>query len=935
MTASRQALFQVAEDEFERGEFASALLRYRQVLLDFLAESDPTQGIATRLTEAEVVMLERLADLAALFGEWDEAQQLLTSLRQLFEDAGNLYAADYICLKQVALEIGRGRLRHARQLLREMATSIGDCDLIPFTSAGFAQWEAGRYWPDTNAADREVLFSRLYLEIGRLEAANGQYDRAVAALKRGLLHCQPGAPALARQAEVPLLLAIAASRLEQGDLQSAAVVVLDLPGQFDEAQQPGLAVQRLAILGKLDLLTGDLGPAKRHFERVLEICQDGQFEQAVPKATLNLAHILIYLNQTRAASHLLERARARALQRNDVSTLVRAEMLLRVAIERGRSLAEEVCIAPSVTRIWKGPGEPMPEADPYNPRHPSDIPPSDNYLALFEERALGFHWLLARYDWQGASQYLQEIFEAYQGTDSLLVQGRLLVMECMLTYYTGEIERAARGFEEIRPILQKMGLKPELWQVMRFLGWCASRSSRPHDAEVAVTEAERLLTEMTESLSASERSIFQLNKWTADEEYIASEVNQLSQMKVSMASVNWLRRVRLQHRIRKRLAMLLDHVDRYKATVVERTVRGFDVPAEEGKKSSLWGRLWCHARDRATISFVVLPDRVLIVRTGWLDLNFGVSMLTRLQVRALVRAWHELILDGDLAGAQSALETLADALQIGPIIDELPSRIRALTFVPDDSLHGLPFSAMSWRGKYLVERYAIARAFEWTLKRQSRPRVKPALVVAVTEGNDDFPSLPTTQTEINDVKDLLCRRGIPVTTLAGGEASKATILRGLSEVGFFHIACHGVFQPDLPDRSGLVLVTQSGATEVLSLRELAELDLCNLEQVVLSSCWSADNFILPGRWIISPPEVLLRRGVRSVMGCLWEVDGRLSGPFMKRFYENLEEMPRDEALRQTQLACIERRLCEKMDTADPVYWAGFCAYGDTGRLPAI
>jgi CHAT domain-containing protein/tetratricopeptide (TPR) repeat protein len=881
-------------------------------------------------------MLERLADLAALFGEWDEAQQLLTSLRALFEGAGNLYAADYIYVKHVSLEIGRGRIRHARQLLREMSTSIGECELIPYTPLGFAQWEAERCWPDTNAADRSVLFSRLYLEMGHLEAASGQYDRAVAALKRGLLHCQPGAPALARQAEVPLLLAIATSRLEQGDLQSAAVLVLDLPGQLDETRQPGLAVQRLAILGKLALFTGDLGPAKRHFERVLQICQDGQFEQAVPKAALNLAHILIYLNQTRAASDLLERVRERALRRNDVSTQVRAEMLLRVATARGQSLAKEVPIAPSVTRIWKGPGEPKPEADPYTPKNPSDIPPPDNYLALFEERALGFHWLLGRCDWKGASQYLQEILAAHEGTDSLLVQVRLLVMECMLTYYIGDIERAERGFEEIRPILQKMGLKPELWQVIRFIGWCASRLSRPRDAELAATEAERLLTEMTESLSTPERSMFQLNKWTADEEYIASEVNQLSQMKVSMASINWFRRVRLQHRIKKRLAMLLDHVDRYKGSVAERTVRGHHAPTEEGENSSLWRWLWRHARDRATISFVVLPDRVLIVRIGWLYLNFGVSMLTRLQVRELVCAWHELILDGDLTGAQSALETLADALQIGPIIDELPSRIHALTFVPDDSLHGLPFSAIRWRGKYLVEGYAVARAFKWTLRQHSRPRVKQALVVAVTEGNAEFPMLPATQREMSDVKGLLCRRGIAVTTLAGREANKATILCGLLEAGFFHIACHGVFQPDFPDRSGLVLVTQSaGAAEVLSLRELAELDLCNLAQVVLSSCWSADNFILPGRWIISLPEVLLRRGVHSVMGCLWEVDDRLSGPFMKRFYENLEKMPRDEALRQTQLACIERRLYESMDTADPVYWAGFCAYGDTRRLPAI
>src|SRR5205814_6872282 len=136
--------------------------------------------------------------------------------------------------------------------------------------------------------------------------------------------------------------------------------------------------------------------------------------------------------------------------------------------------------------------------------------------------------------------------------------------------------------------------------------------------------------------------------------------------------------LRLRWQLWARLDALLRLVDHYRAVVaLAATSEDEEPPAETkdgGRKSALsipqaaaplWRRLW-HTRRRATISFLVLPDRVLIIRRGWLALDFGVSPATRIEVRELVRRWHEFIARAIQErarglGAPPAAETQASA----------------------------------------------------------------------------------------------------------------------------------------------------------------------------------------------------------------------------------------------------------------------------------
>ncbi len=638
-------------------------------------------------------------------------------------------------------------------------------------------------------------------------------------------------------------------------------------------------------------------------------------------------------------------------------------------------MADGVPVARSVTEIWGMSPDISAEPDLDDIHDPLDLPQSDNYLAFFEDRVLGFHWHLGRRDFAACENLLTQITAAFSKSDSALIHARLRTMSGLVAYYRERFEQAEVTLIEASIELRDMGLKPELWQVQRFLGWCWARLCRREpDRQLLAEETRQLLSEMTESLSAENRSTFLLNKWTADEEYIAGEINELARMKATIEKPSWFLRPLRKGLLMKRLHHLSKHIDRYKDALAKRTLdQDKDAQSQRWPTLSLWKRLLSRSRNRATLSFLVLPDRVLAVRNGWMFLDFGVSPVTRIQIRGLVRRWHEPIRDFiyDSRGPgvrpsedksvvsdkevieqnqQQLIErcqdqkaiasSLSRALQIPAFLDSLHKRVQALTIVPDDSLHGFPFAAVLHRGDFLIQRYSLSIAFESAVKpKASESDRKDALIVGVSQGTSEFPDLMGTHEELNHVGSWLARHNLNERRLedindGGHWPNKDEIIALLPRVSLFHIACHGEFKADRPDASGMVLVTREGRTEILSLREVSAMDLSSLKQATLSACWLADHFILPGRWVISLPETMWRAGVESILGCLWLVNDDVAVSFMRQFYHYLDEHPRDEALRRTQLDCLRRRLpgCELYDTANPFFWAGYNLYGSHEKL---
>ncbi len=927
------AAVQAAEDQWRSGRWVAAREAYRALAIRRQEELGTTEA----LTEADLMVIQRLTDLSTPLGDTEAVDTLLAAIGKLYRQHGWPWRADHAAIKRLDLALGAERFYDAIAALRSLEPSLGRVEEMDLSPHGLARWETRRPWP---AKERPVLFSQLYLGMGRLLASLGQYGDALTVLERGLIYSGPEAPPLAREAALPLRLALAAARLEKGDL-AAADEALEAPSP-DAREHPGLAVRRCELLCKLHLLRGNLQEAVEQLEQAAAICQERGFLRAALVTAANRAHVRILLNQTAEAEQLLEAVAAGADSLGDEGLARRAALLLRLAQARGGSLLGNEPLAWAVTEMQQGV-----TADAAVPARPPALkasPPierSVSHLAFFEDRALGLRIQLARGDLDAAAATLAAIEQDFKNTQSELIRLLIDTLSATILYYQGRAEppsagsrdrllQAERLCQKAGPALQRMGLKPERYQLQRVLGWCLRRLERPAtECDALASENQRLLDEMADSLPPEQRAVYLVNKWRAGEEALAVEIEGMVQLRKRARSLGFWRRLALRWQLLRRLNALLDRIYREKEALAAEAVGGALDGGRPSPFLSLGRRLVLSPYRKATLAFLVLPDRVFLARVSWMSLDFRVSPLRRLQMRELVKAWHEKTLDGPAGAGRRAGEELSCQLGLTAALAALPPRVSSLIIVPDDALHGLPFAALRYQDQYLVERYSLSMSYQCRPRKLERrkERERQVLVAGVDRGTGELPDLPNMGRQLSCVGEWLARRGIPSTPVLNEDASRSILLKRLPRASLCHISCHGVFQPDRPESTGLVLLTRDGGEEVLSLRDLSGLSLSRVRQVTLVSCWAADNYIFPGRWIVSLPEVLWRQGAASVLGCLWEVEDRRAVPFLQDFYNSLDTFPRDQALRRAQL-----RFLKDQETSDPLWWAGFQLYGDPGDL---
>ncbi len=963
--------FRRAEEARRSGNFKVAFNGY----LAILTRRIRVVRELSNLTAADMVVLERAAELAVLFGYDQAADDLLAGMASLLESAQNFFGADYATVKRIHLALSFGRLTDARQLLRGMSSRIGDIEELSLTDTELDSWETHCYWSGAIAEDRAVMFSRLYLIFGWLLASLGQYQAAHLMLRRGLRFTGLSAPKLAQRAALHLKLTIVMVLLESGDLSAARARLEELEPTLNKKRQPGFYVRALELDAKLRMLSGDFGGALTKYLDVLQYCEQGEFERSALVAKLNLADALTFLNNVSVAQQLVLSVKAQAADLGDDYVIARATRQLAISEERSSSFVGTTAVAPADFTLKTSPGASV-AAETF-----PEIPQSENYLSLFEDRTLDFYWQLGQLNLPLAAMIVDHLLDAFGKSDSKIIQLRLKVIEGTLAYYIGDLERAERLLGEGLPALADMDLKPELLQAQRILGWCWIRLGRPKSWYRQLAEKNKqLLTSMTESLPAAYQSVYLLNKWTTEEEFIAGEISQLVELKKKMNESARVKQPLRRWSLVKRIFRLLEYIERYRDSLTT------DAPVDResaGKRASFWKLLWNHPGDRAIISFLVLPDRVLLIfYTGWMRLDFEIAEISRIQIRESVKQWHVLVnrsaparnvtavpkedllgvefLDSLVTGernlkplqpaneanpsSEAALiaEKLAQRLRLTSIIKLLPQGVRALTIIPHDSLVGFPFAAIRYEGLYLVERFGLNVDVGF-FSQENRARVDTgpkALFVGVQKGGANFRALPGVLPEIHELEQWCQNHKLPYQTLLNEAATKSDIVTHLRNSTLLHMACHGIFRADQPDASGLVLVSKDGQVDVLSVRELSALNLTQLRHVSLSACSSADNFIVPGRWIIGLPETFRRGGAESVLGCLWSINDQFAKSFAARFYEYLNIHSRDQALRLAQLDCIKKEHpdgtpLEKVgdiDTTHPFHWATYILCGNHRRL---
>lgn len=936
--------FDIAQSERQKGHFLESYNQFSALLINRLP--------VKQLVDADLTIMQSFADLAGLLGEYEAADDLLRVVIEEYTAAKVHHYADYARLRRTQILLDSGQLKQASNLLLEMAPRIGNIQTIQFSTSGLLVWESDCLWFYSESKERSILFSELYLAMGRLLVALGQYSDALIIFERGLLHASgEDAPSLAKQTILPLKLVIIAAQIESGDFLAAHKNLSTINNYLNEHPSTEYMIQCRELAGKLHLLQGNFGKALEEFQQIQITCQNLGIQQAELRSTLNFAHVLILLNQTSTAEKYLIDIHDDILANGNISLSGRMNLLLHLSRARNHSSAMDASI--SVTEMI----HPKLEGLPIDERQLKIIersPQSPNYLTWFENRALELRLHLNNLHLQAATELFHQVQTVFQFTDSALIKVQIQVMEGTLAYYQQKFQQARTILEKARTILEEMSLKPELWQVQRILGWCLIRLNYPISIQENLAESTNtLLTELTESLSPEDQAIYLLNKWTTDEEHLALEINQLQKFQIKLDKGRAWSYLWLRFRLIQKLSTLVQHIDRYKDVLSKRTLKKQRITVHFHPTFFLWYRLLTYSKNRVTLSFLILPDRILVVRLGHFLLDFRVIPITRLALRNQVQSWYKSIhgLSGgrDISKMSEAeyesatvfakdacrniTLSLSNLLQIPILLTDFPKRIKALTIIPDDILHGFPFAVLPYQKGYLIEKYSLSIGYETFSQRSRNSTIdcnSKALVVGVSHGNSQISPLPNVTRELQQIDNWLQSCQINSLTLEDSSANKVAVLHSLPQMNLLHISCHGKFEPNRPDQSGLVLIPDPHSkAEILSLQELSEIDCNKLLHVTLASCWAADHFILPGRWVISLPETLWRSGAKSILGCLWEVHDQFTVSFMSRFYEYLKTCPRDEALRNTQLECLYGNINHSdIDATNPIFWAGFALYGD-------
>ena len=264
-----------------------------------------------------------------------------------------------------------------------------------------------------------------------------------------------------------------------------------------------------------------------------------------------------------------------------------------------------------------------------------------------------------------------------------------------------------------------------------------------------------------------------------------------------------------------------------------------------------------------------------------------------------------------------------------------------LAFIPDKSLHFVPFAALydSRSKQFLVERFEITtvpslRLFEESLARyrnlSATAGSRGATLLVVGDPTFDastfpLPRLPGAEREAREVAGLYKDSRLHV----GSDATRLSFLRDAPAANVIHFAGHGVVRSDAPMSSYLLFAADtSGRTSaMLTAGDLFAAELPRTRLAILSGCHTATGGLSTTEGPSSLARAFFAAGVPAVVASLWAVEDETTARFFTEYHRALQlgDDP-TAALRRTQLAWLARAKDEPRNAST---WAAFTMFGAT------
>ncbi|MGB3510200.1 MAG: tetratricopeptide repeat protein [Microcoleaceae cyanobacterium] len=269
--------------------------------------------------------------------------------------------------------------------------------------------------------------------------------------------------------------------------------------------------------------------------------------------------------------------------------------------------------------------------------------------------------------------------------------------------------------------------------------------------------------------------------------------------------------------------------------------------------------------------------------------------------------------------------------------DLLLAETQTIIYAPDGLLRYIPLAALYDGKNWLIERFSINNITAASLTNfNTQPLDKlRILAAAFSQGNYEFAvgsrtfALSGLKFAGQEVETLA--KIIPDTMKLLNKAfSWNEIISRVNNYNILHFATHADFVSGQPEDSFILF----GDGSRLTLRDITNLSLSNMNLVVLSACRTGVGDILnDGSEILGLGYQMQRAGARASLASLWQVDDLGTQILMINFYRALKigNMTKAEALRQAQLSLISgsassREQAEKL--THPYYWASFILIGN-------
>ncbi len=250
-------------------------------------------------------------------------------------------------------------------------------------------------------------------------------------------------------------------------------------------------------------------------------------------------------------------------------------------------------------------------------------------------------------------------------------------------------------------------------------------------------------------------------------------------------------------------------------------------------------------------------------------------------------------------------------------------KTRQIGIIPNESLHYLPFAALSDGARYFGDDYSLfylpsASVFKFVHQKE-KSNVGSLLAIAQSKV-EGYPILRYAEQEAENVAQIYNTQA-----LIGSSASRSVFLSHAGSYNILHIAAHAELNSTRPLFSRILLAPDAATDGAVEVQDIYGLDLKNAGLVVLSACETHMGTQSAGDDLIGLNRAFIYAGSPSVIASLWSVNDEATSILMTSFYSRLKQgLGKAEALRAAQAET-------RTKFPHPYYWAGFVLTGDPGE----